>query len=94
MKAVRMYKPGDLRVEDVPVPVAGDGEALVKIMACGVCGSDIPRVNKYGAHIAPLTIGHEFAGKIVEVGKDVKKLQSGRQSYCSPAHSLLQMRMV
>lgn len=77
MKAVRMYKPGDLRVEDVPVPVAGDGEALVKIMACGVCGSDIPRVNKYGAHIAPLTIGHEFAGKIVEVGKDVKNFKVG-----------------
>ncbi|MDL2236895.1 galactitol-1-phosphate 5-dehydrogenase [Christensenellaceae bacterium OttesenSCG-928-K19] len=77
MKAVRMYKPGDLRVEDVPVPAPKDNEALVRVMACGVCGSDIPRVNKYGAHIAPLTIGHEFAGKIVEVGKDVKGFKVG-----------------
>ncbi len=77
MKAVRMYKPGDLRVEDVPVPEPKDNEALVQVMACGVCGSDIPRVNKYGAHIAPLTIGHEFAGKIVKVGKDVKEFKEG-----------------
>jgi len=77
MKAVRMYKPGDLRVEDVPVPVPKDDEALVKVMACGVCGSDIPRANKYGAHIAPLTLGHEFSGQIVEVGKDVKEFKVG-----------------
>lgn len=43
MKAVRMYKPGDLRVEDVPKPVPTDDEVLLKVMACGVCGSDIPR---------------------------------------------------
>lgn len=77
MKAVRMYKPGDLRVEDVPVPEPKDNEALVKVMACGVCGSDIPRANKYGAHIAPLTLGHEFSGKIVKVGKDVKNFKVG-----------------
>jgi L-iditol 2-dehydrogenase len=77
MKAVRMYKPGDLRVEDVPVPKAGDDETLVKVIACGVCGSDIPRVNRYGAHIAPLTIGHEFSGEIVETGKNVKGFVPG-----------------
>lgn len=70
MKAVRMYKPGDLRVEDVPVPSPGEKEVLLKVMAVGVCGSDIPRVNKYGAHIAPLTIGHEFSAEIVELGKN------------------------
>lgn len=70
MKAVRMYKPGDLRVEDVAVPVPKEGEVLLKVMACGVCGSDIPRVNKYGAHIAPLTIGHEFSAEIVQLGEN------------------------
>ncbi len=69
MKAVRMYKPGDLRVEDVAVPSPGEKEVLLKVMACGVCGSDIPRVNKYGAHIAPLTVGHEFSAEVVELGK-------------------------
>lgn len=72
-----MYKPGDLRVEDVPVPAYGDNEVLLKVMACGVCGSDIPRVNKYGAHIAPLTIGHEFSARIEKVGKNVKDFKVG-----------------
>lgn len=77
MRAVRMYKPGDLRVEDVPKPVPGEGEVLLKVLACGVCGSDIPRVNKYGAHIAPLTIGHEFSAEIVELGNNVNGFQAG-----------------
>ena len=77
MRAVRMYKPGDLRVEDVPKPVPGDGEVLLKVIACGICGSDIPRVNKYGAHIAPLTIGHEFSAEIVELGNNVDGFKVG-----------------
>jgi len=51
MKAVRLYNPKDLRVEEVDIPTIGDDEALIKVMAVGVCGSDIPRVNKYGAHV-------------------------------------------
>jgi L-iditol 2-dehydrogenase len=77
MKAVRMYKPGDLRVEDVPVPVPEKDEALVEVMACGVCGSDIPRINVYGAHVSPITPGHEFSGRIVEVGADVEGFGPG-----------------
>jgi len=77
MRAVRMYKPGDLRVEDVPKPVPGDGEVLLKVIACGICGSDIPRVNKYGAHIAPLTIGHEFSAEIAELGNNVDGFKVG-----------------
>ena len=77
MKAVRMYKPGDLRVEDVPKPVPTDDEVLLKVMACGVCGSDIPRVLTYGAHIAPLTIGHEFSAEVEEVGKNIKNFKVG-----------------
>ncbi|MEG0256977.1 MAG: galactitol-1-phosphate 5-dehydrogenase [Christensenella sp.] len=77
MKAVRMYKPKDIRVEDVPIPVPTDDEVLLKVMVCGVCGSDIPRVNVYGAHIAPLTIGHEFSARVEEVGKNIKNFKAG-----------------
>lgn len=45
MKAVRMYAPRDLRVEEVDIPSYEADECLIKVMAVGVCGSDIPRVN-------------------------------------------------
>ncbi|HBC26112.1 MAG TPA: galactitol-1-phosphate 5-dehydrogenase [Ruminococcaceae bacterium] len=75
MKAVRLYKPGDLRVEQVGIPAVQDDEVLVKVKAVGVCGSDIPRVNRYGAHISQITIGHEFGGEIVELGSEVKNFR-------------------
>ncbi|MDR1133871.1 MAG: galactitol-1-phosphate 5-dehydrogenase [Synergistaceae bacterium] len=77
MKAVMMYKPKDLRIEDVPVPAPKENEVLVKVMGCGVCGSDIPRINKYGAYFAPIIPGHEFSGKIVETGHAVKDFKDG-----------------
>ena len=77
MKAVRMYAPGDLRVEDIPIPEINENEALVKVMAVGVCGSDIPRANVYGAYISPITLGHEFAGQIEKTGKNVKEFSVG-----------------
>ena len=60
MKAVRMYAPRDLRVEEVDIPSYEADECLIKVMAVGVCGSDIPRVNQYGAHVSPIMLGHEF----------------------------------
>lgn len=84
MKAVRLYKPGDLRVDQVGIPSVGDDEVLVKVRAVGVCGSDIPRVNRYGAHVAPITIGHEFGGEIVEVGYKVKNFKVDDKVTCAP----------
>lgn len=77
MKAVRMYGPRDLRVEDVPVPRIEKDEVLVRVMAVGVCGSDIPRANKYGAHVSPIILGHEFAGVVTETGAGVKGFKAG-----------------
>ena len=77
MKAIRMYAPRDLRLEQVPVPKIKPGEVLVKVMAVGICGSDIPRINELGAYISPITPGHEFAGEIVEAGKDIKGFKVG-----------------
>ena len=75
MKAIRMYAPRDLRLEEVAVPETKDNEVLLKIMAVGICGSDIPRINQYGAHVSPIIPGHEFSGQIVEAGSGIKNFK-------------------
>lgn len=67
-----MHKPGDIRLEDKPKPEVRAGHALVKVAVCGVCGSDIPRMLKKGAHVMPLICGHEFSGHIEALGEGVK----------------------
>ena len=84
MKAVRMYAPRDLRLEQVPVPEIKENEVLIKVMAVGVCGSDIPRINQYGAYIAPITPGHEFAGEIVKAGAGIKNFKDGDRVTVAP----------
>lgn len=69
MKAVRLYDINDLRYEEVTIPELKNDELLLKIDACGICGSDLPRVFDMGAHVMPLIIGHEFAGTVVKTAK-------------------------
>lgn len=83
-KAVRMYAPRDLRVEEVDIPSYEADECLIKVMAVGVCGSDIPRVNQYGAHVSPIIVGHEFGGQIVKTGDKVTKFKAGDRVTCPP----------
>ena len=77
MRAAVMYAPGDIRVEDRPKPSAGQDEVLLKVAACGVCGSDIPRMLTKGAHRMPIICGHEFSGHIVELGANVRGFGEG-----------------
>jgi L-iditol 2-dehydrogenase len=77
MKAAVLHAVGDLRYEDAPVPRIISHEALVKVRAAGVCGSDIPRVMKKGTYSFPLVPGHEFAGEIAEMGNDVSSFSVG-----------------
>ncbi|WP_370882727.1 galactitol-1-phosphate 5-dehydrogenase [Kineosporia succinea] len=72
-----MHSPGDIRVEMVPVPTPGPGEVLLEVEACGVCGSDIPRMLSAGAHRMPIICGHEFAGRVREVGPGVSGFDDG-----------------
>ena len=78
MTAAVMHEPGDIRVEQVPIPEIGAGDVLLKVEACGVCGSDIPRMNFAGAYYTPIICGHEFSGTVVEVGADVAGLEVGQ----------------
>lgn len=71
MRAVQMFDVGNLKVTEVERPTPKADEVLLKIMAVGVCGSDIPRINKTGSHVLPIIPGHEFAGEIIEIGDEV-----------------------
>ena len=66
MKAAVYYSNSDIRIEDVAKPVAGPGELLVRIMASGVCGSDV--MEWYRIKKAPIILGHEIAGTVEEAG--------------------------
>lgn len=68
---------GPLKLEDVPIPEVGHGEALVKVKACGV-GYTVSKTRK-SRGIIPRIPGHEVAGEIVEVGEGVKNVQVGDQ---------------
>lgn len=78
MKAAVLEQYDALTVKDVPDPQCGDNEAVLKVHACAVCGSDI-RIYHYGNDRVklPATMGHEIAGEVVEAGKNVTKVKKG-----------------
>lgn len=84
MNACVLHGIGDLRYEQVPTPNPGSGEVLVKIMASGICGSDIPRVFTKGTYHFPAIPGHEFAGKIVKLGEGVDAGLLGKKAAVFP----------
>src|SRR3972149_5316008 len=75
MKAAMYYSLNDIRIEDVPNPKIGADEILVEMRAWGICGSDL--MDWYLRSRAPLVLGHEPAGVIVEAGKNVKGFEVG-----------------
>ncbi|MBR1642052.1 MAG: galactitol-1-phosphate 5-dehydrogenase [Butyrivibrio sp.] len=66
MKAQILYGIGNIKYTEVEVPTPKDNEALIRVSACGICGSDIPRIYKTGAHNMPLVPGHEMTGMVKE----------------------------
>lgn len=66
----------DVRVETVPVPEIGPGEALLRIDTCGICGTDLKKIHT-GSHSAPRVFGHEMTGTIVRVGEGVRDFAVG-----------------
>jgi len=79
MKACVLQATNDLRYETVPCPEPGEGEVLVRVGACGVCGSDIPRIFVTGTHSFPLIPGHEFAGTVAVTGPGVDNAWLGQR---------------
>lgn len=72
MRAIRFHGPGDIRVEEIPVPECGSGSLRVKVDACAVCGTDLKAWNVGNPRIqAPQVMGHEFTGVVETVGTEV-----------------------
>jgi L-iditol 2-dehydrogenase len=76
MRAGVYREKGQVRVEDVPVPEVGSHEVLIKVAACGICGTDIKKI--FQRYVEPPQIlGHELAGTVVAVGRGVAKWAPG-----------------
>ena len=76
MRAAVYRGVNDVRVETVPVPEIGPGEVLLRVAACGICGTDLKKIHT-GSHSAPRIFGHETAGTIAAVGKGVEGFSVG-----------------
>jgi len=70
MKAWVLHKVDEIRLEEVERPQLKANEVLVCVKETGICGSDIPRIYKTGAHTHPLIPGHEFSGQVVALGRE------------------------
>jgi L-iditol 2-dehydrogenase len=79
MKVARLYSFDDIRIEDISTPEIGSGDALVRTRACGICSGDV--MPWYIGKKAPLVLGHEPAGEIVEVGKGVTSFEKGERVF-------------
>jgi len=71
MKAARVYKPGEIVIEDVPIPEIGEKDVLIKVRRAGICGTDVGVVQGKVSAQLPVTLGHEFCGTIAKVGSDL-----------------------
>lgn len=81
MKAGVYYNNKDVRVEDREKPSAGHGEILIKVDSCGICGSDV--LEWYRIKKAPLVLGHELAGEVVEIGNGVTEIKAGDRVFAT-----------
>ncbi|EFC6289055.1 galactitol-1-phosphate 5-dehydrogenase [Shigella dysenteriae] len=85
MKSVLNDTDGIVRVAESVIPeIKHQDEVRVKIASSGLCGSDLPRIFKNGAHYYPITLGHEFSGYIDAVGSGVDDLHPGDAVACVP----------
>jgi L-iditol 2-dehydrogenase len=83
MKAVRLVGKNDLQVVSVADPAVGEGELLVRVRSAMICGTDV-RMLKNGAKVLPITLGHELAGVIEEVGPAVRGYRRGQAVAVAP----------
>jgi L-iditol 2-dehydrogenase len=78
MRVAKLYAPGDLRVEEAPVPEAGSGGLTIRVRSCSTCGTDAKIFHHGHHHISlPRVLGHEIAGEVAEVGSGVEGWSPG-----------------
>ena len=81
MRVAMYYNNRDVRLEEKPMPQIGPGEILVKVIASGICGSDV--MEWYRIRKAPLVLGHEITGEITETGVEVSRYKIGDRVFVS-----------
>jgi L-iditol 2-dehydrogenase len=81
MRVAMYYNNKDVRLEEMPLPKVGPGEVLVKVIASGICGSDV--LEWYRIRKAPRVLGHEITGVIAEVGAGVRQYHVGDRVFVS-----------
>ncbi len=84
MKACQITKPNQFEVVDIPVPEPLENEVLIKIMACGICGTDIHIFRGEYLGDYPVIPGHEFSGIVEKVGNKVGKFKKGDRIAVEP----------
>ena len=89
MQVVNVHGPNDVRLDEVAAPQAGDHDAVVRVEACGICGTDLAYIREGGLPHAPspMPIGHEAAGTVLAVGSKVKLLNVGQRVLINPMGS-------
>src|ERR1700684_2948706 len=83
MRAIVYRGKDDVRLETVPVPEIGPGEVLLRIHACGICGTDLKKIHS-GSHSAPRIFGHEMAGTVAAAGAGVAEFKAGDRALAFP----------
>lgn len=85
MKAIQITQPGEIKVIEKEMPVAKQGEALLKVLYCGICGADVASYTGNQPFTTyPRIPGHEFSAQIVEIPENDKGLKAGDVVTCNP----------
>jgi len=79
VRAVMVDSPGRVKVVEVPRPVPAEGEVLVKLRCCGICGTDLEKVQ--GEGITTKVLGHETVGEVADLGAGVEELRVGERVF-------------
>jgi threonine dehydrogenase-like Zn-dependent dehydrogenase len=87
MKQVKVHGPGDVRIDEIAEPEPGPRDAVIRVSACGICGSDLRYVRLgglAGPSPRPMPLGHELSGVVEAVGAEVSKLAPGSRVVLNP----------
>ena len=85
MKAIKIIEPFKVEIDDIPMPEVKEGEALLKIKYCGICGADVASYTGNQPFTTyPRIPGHEFSAEIVEIPKNDRGLKAGDIVTCNP----------
>ena len=87
MHVLNIHEVDDVRLDPYEIPTPGSNDVVIKVKACGICGSDLSYIKVGGIHRRPggvTPIGHEAAGEVIHVGENVKDIAIGQRVVINP----------